>query len=71
MLFKSNSVELKKQKSIYSEINEREKISKVYNKYVTALDFSDKTLHILLVTCSVFFIASSMHILGWKVQVLV
>ena len=71
MLFKSNSIELKKQKSIYSEISEREKISKEYNKYVRALDFSDKTLHVLLVTCSVFFIASSIHISGRQVQVLV
>ena len=49
ILYKSDSVESNKWKLFILEINDREKISKVLNKYITLFDYTNNALLVLSV----------------------
>ena len=64
------SLELKKLKIIFfAEINDREKLSKTLNKYITVLDYTDKTPLAILVASSGVFLWSFNTVIGTPVGI--
>ena len=63
-------LELKKLKIIFfAEINDREKLSKRPNKYITVLDYTDKTLLVILGASSSVFLWSFNTVIGTPVGI--